>query len=162
MERPVLRPATADDEPFLRRMTYEAAVRPDRPGEPFDQVLANPRNARFVDGWGRPGDLGVVAEDDGEPVGAAWLRMHAGEEFAPGYRGDPVAQLAIALVVPYRGRGWGRELLEHLLDEAERRGVHEIQLTVGVANVAAVRLYETMGFSVLVTDGRSARMAWRA
>lgn len=150
--------ATTDDAPFLRRMLYEAAVPPDVPRPPLDEVLARPRNARFVNDWGRPGDLGVVAEESGQPVGAAWIRLHAHEEIAPGYKGDAVAQLAIGVVPSARGSGWGRKLLDRLLDEARNVGLSEIQLTVGLANVPAVRLYQRVGFSVLASDGRSARM----
>lgn len=157
----VLRMATMGDAPFLREMLYEAAVPPNAPRPPLEEVLVEPRNARFIDDWGRPGDLGVVAEEGGQPVGAAWLRLHTGEEIAPGYSGDAVAQLAIGLVPSARGIGWGRKLFDRLLDEARGLGLGEVQLTVGLANVPAVRLYERMGFSVLASDGRSARMICR-
>ncbi len=158
----VLRLARPDDEPFLRRMIYEAAVRPDAPRPPVEDVLSNPRNARFVVDWGRSGDLGVIAEDAGAPVGAAWLRAHGGDEYAPGYAGEPVHQMAIAVAAPHRGRGWGRRLLERLLEEADQLGVREVQLTVGLANTAAVHLYESLGFSIMTSDGRSARMRRQA
>lgn len=157
----VLRMATPNDASFLCEMLYEAAVPPDVPRPPLEEVLVKPRNARFVDDWGRPGDLGVVAEEGGHPVGAAWIRLHAGEEFAPGYKGDPVAQLAIGCVPSARGTGWGRKLLDRLLDEARSLGLSEVQLTVGLANVPAVRLYRRVGFAVLASDGRSARMSCR-
>ena len=150
--------ATTDDAPFLCEMLYEAAVPPNTHRPPLDEVLVEPRNARFIDDWGRPGDLGVVAEEGGQPVGAAWIRLHTGEEFAPGYKGEAVAQLAIAIVPSARGIGWGRNLLDRLLDEAGSLGLSEVQLTVGLANVPAVRLYQRVGFSVLASDGRSARM----
>jgi len=124
----------------------------------LDEVLADPRNARFVVDWGRPGEMGVIAEEDGDRIGAAWLRAHAGDEFAPGYLGAPVAQLAMAVLPAHRGRGRGRQLLERLLEEADMSGLPEIQLTVGLTNATAVRLYQSTGFSVLLSDGLSARM----
>lgn len=158
---PVLRMATMEDGPFLCEMLYEAAVPPDTQRPPLEEVLVQPRNARFVEGWGRPGDLGVVAEEGGKPVGAAWIRLHTGEEFAPGYKGDAVPQLAIGLVPSARGIGWGRKLLDRLLDEARSMGLGEVQLTVGLANVPAVRLYRRAGFSILASDAKSARMICR-
>ncbi|MDP8961077.1 MAG: GNAT family N-acetyltransferase [Actinomycetota bacterium] len=149
------------DAPFLCEMLYEAAVPPDTLRPSLEEVLGERRNARFVDNWGRPGDLGVVAEEGGQFVGAAWLRLHTGEEIAPGYSGDAVAQLAIGLVPSARGMGWGRKLLDRLLDEARSLGLGQVQLTVGLANVAAVRLYQRVGFSILASDGRSARMICR-
>ncbi len=157
----MLRRARPEDEPFLRLMLYEAATPPDAPRQDLEDVLAEPRNARFIAGWGRPGDLGVVADEDGKSIGAAWIRVHAGDEFTPGYLGAAVAQVAIAVVPHQRGRGWGRQLLERLLREAEQQGLQEIQLTVGLANEPALRLYESTGFLVIVSDGRSARMSRR-
>ena len=150
-----------EDAPFLCAMLYEAAGPPNSPRPPLKEVLGKPRNARFVDDWGRPGDFGVVAEEGGHPVGAAWIRLHAGEEIAPCYKGDAVAQLAIGVVPSARGIGWGRKLLDRLLDEARSLGLSEVQLTVGLANVPAVRLYQRVGFSILASDGRSARMICR-
>ncbi len=65
-------------------MLYEAARwNPDWPREPMEEVLAEPMLTRFHQGWGRPGDAGVIAELDGVPVGAAWYRLFCVEE--PGY-----------------------------------------------------------------------------
>ena len=79
-----IRPATQDDVEFLQKMLYEAARwNPDWPREPMEEVLAEPMLTRFHEGWGRPGDAGVIAELDGVPVGAAWYRLYTSEE--PGY-----------------------------------------------------------------------------
>jgi len=79
-----IRPATQDDVEFLQKMLYEAARwNPDWPREPMEEVLAEPMLTRFHEGWGRPGDAGVIAELDGVPVGAAWYRLFTAEE--PGY-----------------------------------------------------------------------------
>lgn len=47
-----------------------------------------------------------------------------------------------------RGRGIGKRLLEALFAEAESQGVEELGLTVGKANTAAVRLYQSVGFVI--------------
>jgi ribosomal protein S18 acetylase RimI-like enzyme len=47
-----------------------------------------------------------------------------------------------------RGRGIGKRLLEALFIEAESQGIEELGLTVGKANAPAIRLYESMGFTV--------------
>jgi ribosomal protein S18 acetylase RimI-like enzyme len=68
----------------------------------------------------------------------------------------------MAVVPGYRASGWGRQLLERLLHEAEKQDLRDIELTVGLSNIAAVRLYESTGFSTVLSDGRSARMRWTA
>src|SRR5436190_1567188 len=40
--------------------------------------------ARYVLNWGRPGDEGLVALDDANPVGAAWYRLFPREEAGGG------------------------------------------------------------------------------
>jgi hypothetical protein len=68
------RPAGAGDVTVLAAMLGEAAVwRPDKPTPTGDEVLADPRYAMYLAGWPRPGDHGLIAEQDG-PVGAAWFR----------------------------------------------------------------------------------------
>ena len=43
--------------------------------------------------------------------------------------------------------GWGRELLEHLTRELETRDVFTLWLEVRASNVAAIALYESLGFN---------------
>jgi hypothetical protein len=55
-----LRAAVAEDFTFLATMLGEAAVwRPDKPTPTADQVLADPRYARYLAGWPRQGDYDV-------------------------------------------------------------------------------------------------------
>jgi len=60
------RPAGPEDFAFLATMLGESAVwRPDKPTPTGDEVLADPRYARYLAVWPRPGDFGLVAEDGG-------------------------------------------------------------------------------------------------
>lgn len=51
-----------------------------------------------------------------------------------------------------RGRGYGRELVRHMIDVAKAMKVHHIQLTSNPARVAANRLYQEMGFERYETN----------
>ena len=65
-----IRPATHEDDAFLREMLYEAAAwNPDWPRERMIAALADPMLERYHRDWGREGDAGVIAELDREPVG---------------------------------------------------------------------------------------------
>jgi ribosomal-protein-alanine N-acetyltransferase len=59
---------------------------------------------------------------------------------------DEVHLLNIALHPGHRGRGYGRQLLEHLVDEAVHGGRYVITLEVRESNLPARRLYESFGF----------------
>jgi ribosomal protein S18 acetylase RimI-like enzyme len=47
---------------------------------------------------------------------------------------------------PYRGRGFGKLLVDHLADYGRDQGVDLVRLETGIHQAAAIRLYEGMGF----------------
>src|SRR5215467_16129087 len=75
------------DVPFLWDMMYEAAAVADSMrtlGK--EKALALPVNRKYVEGWGRSGDAGVIATDQMErPLGAAWYRLHSDEVSGYGF-----------------------------------------------------------------------------
>jgi len=86
--------------------------------------------ARYVDRWGRDGDAAVIALEEGRPVGAAWYRLYP--ERAPGYGfvDEATPELTIAVVPGKRGRGYGTELLDGLLERARAEGHPQVSLSV--------------------------------
>jgi ribosomal protein S18 acetylase RimI-like enzyme len=128
------------DAAFLWEMlTHAASMVP--PGTPTAIALAqaDPYLRTYVDGWGRPDDLGVIARDaGGAAIGAAWLR--AGLIVA-----EPrVPELATATVPAHRGHGVGTAMMNALFPHAARR-FDAIILSVRATN-PALRFYERLGF----------------
>lgn len=60
---------------------------------------------------------------------------------------DEATLFNIAVDPAYQRRGLGRELLEHVIDEVEKRGVVTLWLEVRASNAAAIALYESVGFN---------------
>lgn len=60
---------------------------------------------------------------------------------------DEATLFNIAVDPAYQRRGLGRQLLEHLISELETRGVLTLWLEVRASNVAAIALYESLGFN---------------
>jgi GNAT superfamily N-acetyltransferase len=138
-----VRLARAQDVPLLRAMLYEAfAWRGDPKFPPLDEALALPEVGRYVDGWGRPSDLGVIADGD---AGAAWIRVFTHEDHGYGFVAPDVPELTIGVSPEARGRGVGTALLAELLARAQAAGHPSISLSVEPDN-PAVRLYERFGF----------------
>lgn len=134
-------------------MVYEAIfVAPD--ADPFPRsVLDVPQIAHYAEGFGRPGDVGLVAETvAGAPIGAAWMRKYSSEDPAYGYVDDDTPELSIAVVAEHRGMGLGTALLTHLIAEMPR-----CSLSVDRRN-PAVRLYERVGFETVERTGDSLTM----
>lgn len=74
----------------------------------------------------------------------------AGENLV-GYSGfwlvlDEAHITSVTVAQPFRGYGYGREQLQHLLATGEEHGVHTYTLEVRVSNHRARQLYESAGF----------------
>jgi ribosomal protein S18 acetylase RimI-like enzyme len=137
---------------FLATMLGEAAVwRPDKESPTADQVLADPRYSMYLAGWPRPGDYGLVAEDE-RTVGAAWYRTFAASSHGHGFVSEDVPELAIAVVAPRRREGIGRRLLVDLVEASVANGYSALSLSVAENNPAR-RLYESVGFVAVERHG---------
>jgi ribosomal protein S18 acetylase RimI-like enzyme len=136
----VTRKGSAADVPFMRSMLAHAyAWR-------VNAFEADIPLSRYVDNWGRPGDLAVVAHETGNRVGAAWLRVFRSSEPGYGFVDENTPELSIAVVPSRRRHGLGQELMDALLEAARAAGHGSVSLSVE-ADSAAVGFYERNGFA---------------
>lgn len=144
---PTIRPTTPDDVPFLWDMLWEAAaVSPEMRARGKEAALTRPENRKYLAGWGRPGDAGVVAIDQtGQRLGAAWYRRFPVDAPGYGFISPDIPEISIGVVPEARGRGVGGALLEALLALACARGERALSLSVERQNPARA-LYERHGF----------------
>lgn len=118
--------------------------------EPLTQILAQPEVSRW---WGRYDENRVMAEllESGDTVvyaievdGTVVGSIQYSEERAPSYRH---AGIDVFLSRDWHGRGLGsdaiRTLARHLIHD---RGHHRLVIDPQVANEAAIRCYERVGF----------------
>ena len=135
-------------------MLGEAAVwRPDKPTPAGDEVMADPRYSMYLAGWPRPGDFGLIAEQD-QPLGAAWYRTYAAADHGYGFVAEEVPEVTIAVIGSRRREGIGRRLLVGLIDASVAQGFAALSLSVREANPARL-LYESVGFVPVQKDGTS-------
>ncbi len=88
----------------------------------------------------------------GQVIGYGVMSLGAGEAHI----------LNVCVREEFRSRGFGRRLLEHLLERATASGVAEAFLEVRPSNLSAIRLYQHLGFEQIgirrgyyqATDGR--------
>ena len=133
-----LRPLTANDEPVLWEMLY-TGLRSTGAEEPPREILRRPEYARYVESWGRPGDVGFVAHDKNEelPLGAVWFRAPLETETPP--------ELAFVVKPGHRQRGIGASLLTQMMRANPQ--LSAIAMRMG-ANSPAVRLFGRFGFEI--------------
>ncbi len=152
---PQTRPAEATDLEVLRDMSFYAARwRPGQENDSRASLLSDDHFVRYLDGWGRPGDTGFVAEEHGQPVGAVWLRLFTRERPGYGFIDTTIPELSIAVVPGRRGSGIGLALLTATLAAARQAGHPAVSLSVEVDNPAQ-RLYERVGFKKVGQVGGS-------
>jgi len=140
-----LRPATTDDEPFLRKLF--ASTRMDEfkfladPGqlEALVSMQFNLQRQQYESGY-PAADHSIILQD-GQPVGR--LFVDEGER--------EVTLVDVALLPECRNRGIGKYLLDQLLAKAAMS--HKtVRLHVVKTNPAR-RLYERLGFTIAGEDG---------
>jgi GNAT superfamily N-acetyltransferase len=134
-------------------MLYEAAFwRPDGDRPPQEEALASADLRPYIEGWPRDGDVGVLAVDGSERVGAAWFRLFLPDEPGRGFISAEIPEISIAVVAHRRGGGIGGELLSRLVERGREVGLAALSLSVEPDNRAVV-LYRRLGFAHVGIEG---------
>jgi mycothiol synthase len=93
-----------------------------------------------------------LAERDGRLVGFHWTKIHGGDQ-AAGHGHDSIGEVYVVGVDPgQQGSGLGRALTLTGLRYLRSAGLVRAMLYVDEANTAAIRLYESLGFTHHSTD----------
>lgn len=141
----LIRPSLPTDTPALWEMLTYAARMPDDLAANIAAAQADPFLKKYVEGWGRPGDVGVLAVDpNGETVGAVWVRLLEHNYYARNYAGENIPELAIGVRPEVRGQGVGAALMERLITEVTGH-YPALVLSVRLSN-PALHLYQRLGF----------------
>jgi len=156
-----IRPAGAADAAFLTEMLVEAAFwRLDGPRGGVEDVLREPNFVHYVAGRSQPDDLGMVAEHEDDPIGAAWLRYFTASDPGYGFIDPATPEVSMGVVPQWRGRGVGQRLLDALIDAARRAdlasGFHRWGATRGL-KCAGVPVLQGKTLVVEATWTRSRR-----
>jgi ribosomal protein S18 acetylase RimI-like enzyme len=146
------RPATPQDEPFLRELFYivrapefAAAGMTQEQLEPFLAQQYHAMRTYYARAF--PETEYLILQFDGTPIGYEALRVT-----------EELHLIDIALIPEYRNQGIGTQRMRRLQAHAAEVG-KSIILSVEVFNPAK-HLYERLGFSVLEEAGIYQRMGW--
>lgn len=153
-----LRPLRGEDVGRLKRALYlMVAWNPERALPPLEVLVNHPELARYHRDWGRPGDLGLIAEMDERFAGAVFCRSFTRENHGHGFIDAETPELGVAVVPEHRGVGLGTTLMEELADLARAAGFAHLSLSVDLENPAR-RLYRRLGYNEVSRDEGGVRM----
>jgi len=144
-----IRPATSADADAIWRI-FQAVV---AGGDTYVFLPDTPRTEAVAYFLG-PGMRSWVVEDDGRVAGMYKL--------VPNYigLGSHVANASFMVDPAAQGKGVGRSMGEHCLDEARRAGYQAMQFNFVVStNTAGVELWRKLGFQIVGTLPKAFRHA---
>lgn len=134
-----IRIATEADRPAVWQIIKAVIARGDT--YVFDPETSEDEMMTY---WFSPEKYVYVAEEDGIVLGTYWLKANQ-----PGL-GDHVGNGAYMVSPDAKGRGIGKLMAEHSIEEARRLGFHSIQFNFVVkSNTVAVNLWKRVGFEVI-------------
>jgi L-amino acid N-acyltransferase YncA len=144
-----IRPATQADAADIWRI-FQAVV---APGDTYAFTTAMTEQDAVAYFLG-PGITSCVAEEDGRVIGMYKLIPNRIG------RGSHVSNASFMVDPAAHGRGAGRALGEHCLEEARRQGYQAMQFNFVVStNAAGVGLWKKLGFQIIGTLPKAFRHA---
>ncbi len=140
-----IREMKPEEYTLLSDFLYEAIYIPDGVEPPPKSVIDIPELQEYLVDFGtRKQDWALVAEVEGQIVGAVWVRIM--NDY--GHIDDDTPSLAMSIYQEYRGLGIGTALLKKLLSALKSQGCPKVSLSVQKANYA-VKMYQAVGFHVV-------------
>jgi L-amino acid N-acyltransferase YncA len=136
-----IRPATEADHKAVWNIFHEVVVAGDTYA--FDPQISRDDALAY---WFQPGTKTYAAEENGKIVGTYILKPNQPAA------GAHVANAAFMVPSVARGKGIGRAMAEHCLNEARRLGFRTMQFNFVVStNQSAIRLWKQLGFQIVGT-----------
>jgi ribosomal protein S18 acetylase RimI-like enzyme len=150
----ILRPATAEDDPFMLALyttsrDYEMALVPwdDAQKEAFLTMQYGAQRQGYQMQY--PQAEWQIVEWEGEAIGRLIVDK----------RPDEMGLMDITIAPAWRGQGAGTHLIQHVQARAQEAGL-PVRLYVDALNTAATRLYTQLGFTIRHSTEVDHHMEW--
>lgn len=145
-----IRGIRSDEVQLLDDFLYEAIFIPEGVAVPPKSIIEQGDLQVCIKDFGRqPDDHCLVAECNGNVVGAVWVRVM--EDY--GHIDNETPSLAISLYKEYRNQSVGTELLRRMLEMLREKGYRQVSLSVQKANYV-LRMYRKAGFETIADRAR--------
>lgn len=143
-----IRPMNTEEYPLLEDFLYEAIYQPGDCQSLPREVIYKPELEIYFRDFGKPDDICLVAEAEGNLLGAVFTRIMEGEKKGYGYLDEFTPELAISVKKEFHSQGIGTRLMQEMIAVLRKRGYKHVSLSVDKEN-RACRMYQTLGFSVV-------------
>lgn len=140
----IIRDMKPEEYPLLSDFLYEVIFIPEGMQKPDRTIIHQPELALYIEDFGQPDDICLVADVQGKPVGAIWSRIM--NDY--GHVDEETPSLAISLFEDCRNREIGTMLMKAMLQKLKEAGYRQVSLSVQKANYA-MHMYEKAGFRTM-------------
>ena len=121
---------------FVSKLTNQLTVGKKALSEHAFRVILESPNSHFF----------VIYGTDGTPAGMLTVVIYST------VTGSKALIEDVTVDETYRGRGYGKKIVEHAIEFIRRSGVETISLTSNPSRIAANKLYQKLGFEEYETN----------
>jgi len=115
----------------------------------YIQVINIPKVRVYINDFGqKKDDYCLVADLNGQIIGAVWVRILADEIKGYGNVDDKTPEFAISLFKEYRKLGTGTLLMKKMISYLKGKDYKQTSLSVQKENYAA-KMYKKLGFEII-------------
>jgi len=144
---------------FLEEMLYEALFVPKGKPKFPKSILEDPGIRKYIEKWNlNETDIAIVAEHEGELIGAIWGRRFTIENKGYGFIDEATPEISMAVKEAFRNTGIGTKLLGRIEFEYSKIGINTLSLSVDKLNPAKF-LYERNGYQFYEENGTAITMS---
>lgn len=145
----IIREIEAKEVKILEDMLYESIYQPDKTKPISREVINVPKIHVYIYNFGeKKDDYCLVADLNGQIIGAVWIRILADEIKGYGYIDDKTPEFVISLFKEYRKQGIGTKLMKEMISYLKVKNYNQASLSVQKENYA-VRMYQKLGFKIV-------------
>ena len=122
VEELVIRDIRSEEYLLLEDFLYDAIYIPEGTKQPPREIIMQPELAVYIENFGQPDDLCLVAVSKGILLGAVWCRVLSGKRRGYGSIGEHTPELAISVRKEFRYQGIGKQLMREMLSLLRKKG----------------------------------------
>lgn len=156
----IIREMAKHETPFLEDMLHQAIFTPEGSTPPEKSIIFEPYLHHYIKGFGQKHDFALVAEWEGNLIGAIWSRLFSTEEKGYGFIDNDTPEISMAVNESYRYGGVGAVLLNDFLVVLKNKGYKQVSLSVDLRNFA-FGFYQKIGFEAVEIKGNSVKMVYK-